>query len=187
MASRTQASTFIIPMLSKSREKNDPFGPNSPTFFQRPSFINCYIGDVNFPEFDNKILLHYSFDNDISYMVFERELELLPTFITDYDYDGSTVYVFDVPEKFKKDFEAFQEGKYSEFSYNYKTKMLDFWEFNYPDNLIHSLLYKTDLIKTYLTKELKVNATEIAAEGEFWYKPIYKKEIFNFMLIEETS
>jgi len=167
----TEASRFVLPMLY-TKDRND-------SYFITPLFVNCYVGDANHPELGNKIFLLYEYKMTVQFVKFERSLELIPEYKTDYDYadERQVMYVFNVPEEHEYDFEKFLEGKYSLFSDSYKEKILKFWGFK-EGSLFHSLLYKTERIIDHW-RSLDTDYTVTAAEGEYWPKPVMLKE--NFM------
>jgi hypothetical protein len=114
----------------------------------------------------------------VQFVQFERSLELISTFNTDYDYadEHQVMYVFDVPEEWTYDFTRFLEGKYSLFSDAYKKQVLKFWGFK-EGSLFHSILYKTDkVLKYWLDQE--IDYTKTAREGEYWPQPVSIKETF---------
>jgi uncharacterized protein Usg len=166
----TEATRFVLPMLYTS-DRND-------SFFITPQFRNCYIGDVNHPEYQNKILLLYAYKMTISFVQFERALELIPEYKTDYDYADEhwVMYVFDVPEDHLGDFQLFLEGRYSEFSPVLKSKILNFWG-QKEGSTFHSVLYKTDEVLRHWERK-EVDYTLTAAKDEYWPKPVMNKEQF---------
>lgn len=167
----TEASRFILPMLYAS-DRND-------SYFITSLFNNCYIGDVNHPELGNKIFLLYDYKMTTQFVKFERSLELISNYKTDYDYadEHQVMYVFDVPEEYDYDFARFLEGKYSLFSDVYKQKILKFWGFK-EGSLFYSLLYKTDKVLKYWGDQ-ETDYTLTATEGEYWPKPVLVQE--NYM------
>jgi len=167
----TEASRFVLPMLYASG-RND-------SFFITPLFNNCYIGDANHQELQNKIFLLYDYKMTIQFVKFERSLELIPEYNTDYDYanEHQVMYVFDVPEEHAEDYQLFLQGKYSEFSELLKSKILKFWGFK-EDSLFYSILYKTEAILRHWVA-LDKDYTLTSAEGEYWPKPVLMQE--NFM------
>jgi hypothetical protein len=147
-----------------SKDRND-------NFFITKNFENCYIGDGNHPEIGRKIFLLYNYQMTIEYVKFERKIELIPTFSTDYDYgdERQVMYVFDVPIEHKNDFNLFLEGKYSEFSEDLKQKILKFWDIKGTDNSLYRELYASSLTedsklqielpKPVLSREIYMNPT----------------------------
>lgn len=166
----TEATRFVLPMLYTSDRRD--------SFFITPQFKNCYIGDVNHPEFKDKIFLLYSYKMTMTFVKFERSLELIPEYIADYDYADEhwVMYVFDVPEEHKEDFGLFLEGRYSEFSEVLKRKILNFWG-QEEGSIFHSILYKTDEVLRHWEKE-EVDYTLTSTEGEFWPRPVLSNEKF---------
>lgn len=186
MQQKTQAFRFVLPMLA-DYTYNDDFSPNNFKFFKRDSLINVYIGDDNEPKYSDKILLYYKYDHSIDYLTFDRKLELLPTYLTKYEYGGSTMYVFDVPDEFKDDFEHFKVGKYSKFSIAYKKQILDFYGLKGKDNYIYSILFKTDLIDDYLKEAHGITKEQIGNKNEYWFKPDIDNEYFDEIIITSQN
>ena len=168
--SLTEASRFVLPMLYAEDRKDSNFITSL--------FKNCYIGDVNHPELQNKIFLLYDYKMTTRFVKFERSLELLSYYNTDYDYadEHQVMYVFDVPKEHEHDYQLFLQGKYSEFSELLKNKILKFWGFK-EGSLFHSLLYRTERILNHW-KDLEIDYTLIASEGEYWPKPVLIKETY---------
>jgi len=173
---KTEATRFILPMLSDKFKKD--------VFFVNKYFLNCYIGDSNKPEYEGKILLHYRYEPSVNYIKFEKQLELIPQHIGDYDYDdiGSVMHVFDVPERWQSEYKHFLEGRYSKFSNEYKALILRFWWLG-VDNILFSLLYRTDKIKKYWEKKEK-NPKDFSAESEYWHRPNMDIEIYTVNKVE---
>lgn len=104
----------------------------------------------------------------VEYVKFERKMELMPTFNTDYDYgdERQVMYVLDIPDEHKDDFLLFIEGKYSELSEILKKKILKFWDMKGVDNIIYNVLYAA-------------SATPVNSEKEeYWPKPVLSREIY---------
>jgi len=179
MAKLNNTTRFVLPMLVEdiSFRKNDIFDAHNPIFFQRPTYINAYLSDINKPNYENKILLKYEYDLLLDFPIFERKLEHLSTYVDDYDDKDGIVYVFNVPDKWKDDYNSFKAGKYSQFSYDYKHQVLDFWNLNSKSVVASLLLNKTEHIRNYLKKK-NIKIEELNNPGELWYKP-GKKEILN--------
>lgn len=168
----TQASRFILPMLYKE-DQND-------FFFITENFNNCFIGDAHHPEIGQGIFILYDYQMTINYVKFERKLELLSEFKTDYDYgdERQTMYVFNIPDAHLKDFSLFLEGRYTKISPSLKSKILKFWDMKSDMNhLIYSVLHGTNYIKSYWSHK-NFDYKLISAPGEYWAKPLLEKEIF---------
>jgi len=80
-------------------------------------FINAYIGDIDEPEHDDKILISY----------------------TDTINDELTYEVYEVPEEFKDDYWKIVSSQYSKISDKYRDYLLDFWEQDATSNLYQIL------------------------------------------------
>jgi len=165
----TDATRYVLPMLG-TKDRND-------NFFITKNFENCFIGDENHPELGKKIFLLYEYLMSADYVKFERKIELIPEFSTDYDYAGErqVMYVFDIPDEHKQDFQYFLKGEYTKFSDELKEKILRFWDMKkVKENIFYGSLYATDYIKEFQ----KDKDTSNFAEGEYWPKPVLTREIY---------
>tara|TARA_R110002051_G_scaffold119638_1_gene192987 strand:- start:739 stop:1506 length:768 start_codon:yes stop_codon:yes gene_type:complete len=114
IATRTKASLFIIPMFPGLKRN----------YFYDNLLLNCFIGT---PEQDDVIALLYRFSGAKSFMEMEGSLKKLKTFESMEDPSNKTVlYVFNVPDKYKDDYDHFIAGRYSKFSDSYKRRILEF-------------------------------------------------------------
>jgi len=165
-----ESARFILPMLG-SKDRKD-------SFFIIPEFHGCYIADSHKPELQNKIILVYDYKMSLSFIKFERALELHPYYEKDYDYaeEQQVAFVFEVPEEYQNDYELFKEGQYSQFSDEYKQQILDFWGLKGTNNIFYGLLNVTDYIKDYWGADEEAKKT--FAEFEFWPKPVILNETF---------
>jgi len=143
-----------------SKDRND-------NFFITKNFENCYIGDGNHPEIGRKIFLLYNYQMSVEYVKFERKMELMPAFSTDYDYgdERQVMYVLDVPEEHKSDFQLFINGEYTKFSDNLKLKILKFWDIKGTENSLYNVLYAGAVPKD-------------SSPDEYWPKPVLSREIY---------
>lgn len=171
---KTEATRFLLPMLGDKYHRDN--------FFVNAHFMNAYIGDSNKPEYDNHILLRYNYLPTNFYLKFDKELIVQKGVIGEYDYgDNRTVmYVFKVPGEFQEDYNKFLDGKYSEFSTNYKLRILKFWSLDYwgRDNLLASILFRSDLIKKWWD-DRGINKNSSCTENEYWYKPLLSTEVYH--------
>ena len=133
----TQATKFVLPMLY-TKDRNDEF-------FITKQFENCYIGDTNREELGQGIFLLYKYKTESSFIKFERSLELIPEYSIDYDYSDhrQVMFVFDIPEEQKENFEKFKRGEYHLFSDEFKKQVLSFWGIKGSDNAFYELLNPT--------------------------------------------
>lgn len=133
----TQATKFVLPMLY-TKDRNDEF-------FITKQFKNCYIGDNNREELGQGIFLLYKYKTDVSFIKFERSLELIPEYNTDYDYsaENEVMFVYDIPEDQKENFELYKKGEYHLFSDDFKKQILSFWGIEGTNNPFYEILYPT--------------------------------------------
>lgn len=111
----TQAVFFILPMLGKHPD-------------EYPRFRDCFISDEEHPEYDDYIHVYTRVGGDNRNKGFgEEEIYKIPEFVTTFDdsFDSTfATYVFRVPDRWKKDFELFKQGKIAEFSKEYQNEIL---------------------------------------------------------------
>lgn len=164
----TEATRFVLPMLySKDRNAN---------FFITKNFENCYIGNGLHPELGYKIYLVYNYQMTVEYVKFERKIELMSEFITDFDYSSErqVIYVFGIPEQFNADFQYFLNGEYSKFSEELKENIVTFWDIKDKTSIFYGTIYANDTIKE---KALDLD-NDNYAPGEYWPKPVLSREIY---------
>lgn len=145
------------------------------SFFINKNFINCYIADESRPDLGNKVFLLYHYQLSVEFLKFERKIELMSDFNTDYDYadDRVVMYVLDVPKEHSDDFKHFLKGEYSKFSNELKANILKFWDAEgKEDSPLYPILYATDG-----NGDLKFDLTD-CADGERWPRPVLTREIY---------
>lgn len=115
---------FIIPMIGVPRFN---------------SLINCYLGDnTKHPELNFKgIFLHTS--------AVESALVSNPYYYLSYELDdGTYMFVFKIPTHYEKDYLLFCEGKYSQFSDDYKARLCSMQTVSPLINSdVYQIIYKT--------------------------------------------
>lgn len=130
------------------------------------NLLGCYIGDTTKPQYDNHILLRYKFEGNLAseYLKFEKEIQNYPLLKDFYDVEGdnkenSVMFVFNVPEEYKQDYQYFIESKYSKISEPTKQKIIKYHGTGNENNkkLLEGILYKTKEYKKIL--EDKIGAT----------------------------
>lgn len=131
----TKATKFVLPMLYSKDRKDE--------FFITKFFENCYIGDKNHEELGQGIFLLYNYTMDVSFIKFERSLELVPEYNTDYDYsdENQVMFVYNIPEVHQENFQHFKDGNFHLFSDDYKQQILKFWGIEKGDNPFSNILY----------------------------------------------
>jgi hypothetical protein len=94
----SQATFWILPMLDRHPD-------------EYPRFRDCFLADEEHPEYDNHIFVYTRTGggNRESYEDENDDMTMMETYVTDYDDDFDCTYatwVFRVPEKWKKDYDA---------------------------------------------------------------------------------
>lgn len=121
---KNKASFLVLPML----------GFNKDFFGWSNNLVNCYIKDLNYPEFDNHIVLMYEYpellkERDIQNIVKqEANLNEVNKHLV-HRYEPSvnkSVFIYDVPKQYQSDYDWFRYGKYSKMSPKFKEQVLDF-------------------------------------------------------------
>jgi hypothetical protein len=122
---KNKASFLVLPML----------GPDQDYFDWSGLFINCYVQDANYPEYNNHIVLLYKYPEVLSanniQQILRMEEKLFRNLDSDmvFRYEPDTehsVFIFEVPKKYQEDYDWFMYGKYSKMSPGYKNKILSF-------------------------------------------------------------
>lgn len=111
-----QSVFFILPMLGKHPD-------------EYPRFRDCFVGDSEHPEHDGKIIVYTRTGggNRESYAEENEAIRQMDGFIEDYDdsFDYTFAnWVFDVPERWRKDFDAIMNGKWGSISEEYINEMI---------------------------------------------------------------
>src|SRR6056297_1128928 len=110
---RNKTFTYLLPMLGDNLNH----------------FKNCscvYLCDVDRPEIKNKLLLLYRLNKDWSNEI-DEWLKQHSQYNQSYKVkDDYWMYVFDLPENYRKNYFLFKEGKYSLFDDEYKRHIVSF-------------------------------------------------------------
>ena len=131
---KTNTTKFILPMIVKDGIKFNKI-------FEK-GFVDSYIGDLNKPEYDDKILIirnepyvdleHYSEDIYIS--------TCIDVYLINNDNTVEHTYVHEIPFERMDDYGKFLQNKVYEFSEEYKQRLLSFWNIN-KDSIYYCILY----------------------------------------------
>jgi len=146
---------FIMPMIGISSNYRN--------------LINCYLGDSTYPKYNySKILVELKFkDNNIL-----KNIYLEDSYETK---QNTCIYVFKVPEEFEKDYYLFLQGKYSQFSDKYKSKILNQVQIKPIQNsYVYKILYKTADLKAELEERI---GQELPTDAEICSIADWNKEI----------
>ena len=163
VAPRTKSSVFIMPMLSGSKE----------LYFYNTLFLNCFIATEDHP---NSIILLYRFSGSALFLKFEQALKKFTTFKDMIDPSPHHVmFVFDIPTKYKDDYNKFILGKYSHFSPELKDAIFKFHKTDMHSSL-GQILYKSEKRRLRLSQNLGM---EIPPDMELFDIPDAEDEIYN--------
>tara|TARA_R100001510_G_scaffold15057_1_gene12362 strand:+ start:1019 stop:1756 length:738 start_codon:yes stop_codon:yes gene_type:complete len=163
IASRTKSSVFIMPMLSGSKD----------LYFYNTLFLNCFIATEDYP---NSIILLYRFSGSALFLKFEQALKKFTTFKDMIDPSPHHVmFVFDIPSKYKDDYNKFILGKYSHFSPELKDAIFKFHKTDMHSSL-GQILYKSEKRRLRLSQNLGM---EIPTDMELFDIPDPEDEIYN--------
>lgn len=94
---------FVLPVL----------GVNINSFTH---LVNVYIGDYTHPEYVDCLFVLYNKQED--------RLKSIDNYKDSYEIDGKYMYVYEIPDKYLEDVKKFINGDYSQFSPEYKTKIV---------------------------------------------------------------
>jgi hypothetical protein len=172
---RYKTYTYLLPML----------GDNASNF---KNVSAVFIGDDHKPSIKNKLLI-------LTRMNKSWSEELHDWYINHTSFEGFyavneeyNIYVFNVPDEYKKNYFLFLEGKYSLFDEEYKTKILNFHlsarsvhHDNSDIEVLKQVLYKDEKLYLAMEKKLDVTIPRTQEIGSIYNK---EKEFFNNKLFE---
>jgi hypothetical protein len=111
---KTITSIFMIPTLKIPKDK-----------LKENGFINGYVKDGGRDiQYENSVYVLFKPENLDKFREFlDKEYERTKTVIEDYDYeDGYVVVVYQLNDKYKKDFNLIKQGKYSKTSKSFQSE-----------------------------------------------------------------
>lgn len=120
-------------------------------------------------------ILHKFNYKDLNFPIYERKLLDNPLFIKSIDKGENVIYIFKFPEKYLKEYMLFKKSIYSEFSETAKSVILAFWLRIYRGRPViykviaemRQVLYKNDILRQQLEKDLKVKISPMQELGEY--------------------
>tara|TARA_R100001198_G_C5226101_1_gene206675 strand:+ start:68 stop:778 length:711 start_codon:yes stop_codon:yes gene_type:complete len=158
----TKSSMFVMPMMTGNRR----------LYMFDTLFVNCFIG---IKDYENKIVLLYRFSGDTVFLRFEQALQKFPGFVDTFDPSPHFVaFVFNVPDKHLDNYVHFLNGRYSEFSPEYKEAVLDFHGFT-VDGELGQIMFKSASRRQRMENQLEVAIDE---DAELYSIPD-ETEVFN--------
>jgi hypothetical protein len=193
---------YVVPQsfFDKTRTKTSHFMLN--TLFTNGSltntefFVNAFIGDHGFSNrFVRPLFLLFKITpNDSKWNTIAPRLRAKNEYLMEYfvgvqDKKHLVMMVFQVPDRFSKEYVHFKNGKYSQFSIEYK-KLFNRYTNNERaqpvESIIWKVLYKTaDLRKdmeAFFTVDPKdTHPVKFDPEDELWGIPEDKWEIYRYL------
>lgn len=171
----TKASRWIMPML-----RTDNQTQTSMRF--RNNFVNCYVGTES-EGYMNNIYLVYRFSGSVEFIKFEKELKNHIKFYKSIDLDHQhTMYIFDMNEEDKLNFNRFKRGEYSKFTSKYKKQILNFTinpvDTNISkieDTITYGVLYKTETQKKRIEDLI---GQKLDPSLEYYSIPVEDEELY---------
>lgn len=152
---------YALPLINISRDKLD-----------RKEFLGSFIGDVDRPDLENKILLWYRFNGSKEFIKFEDWLTSHSNCLGHYEPNKkSTIYIFEPVEAYKEDLKLFQDSKYSRISEAAKKTILknvlvnNDTDQNNKDYL-RAVLYRHGDLRKMMEDTIGVSIDEEAELGE---------------------
>jgi len=147
---------FILPMLGLMYHN------------LRGTILNSYIGDrVNRPDLDNYHVFILAREED-------RRLHHIKEYVEHYKHDLGIMYVYRIPEEFEEDYLKFILGKYSEFSAEYKQKIIKLLPAPYQMNTVFKVIMKTEEAR----KIIEEKVGQSIGDQEVFSIPNMNEEIF---------
>ena len=148
VANRTKSSLLLMPMFNGDKR----------LYMYDKLLLNCFLGD----NLDTLVLV-YRFSGESTFLRFESALKSFKNFIRVEDPNEYCVkFEFSVPNRLKKDFDDFIEGKYSEMSTDYKMQVLKFHKLDIQSQ-VAAILFRAESRRLALQKKLNV---DIAVDAE---------------------
>lgn len=128
---RTISTRFLLPMLAEKNEKFSDFG-QAMYWNSYGRFINAFMAMKDKPYLDSHIFLMFRIDefDDTYYknlFFLTKNKYFYSKFIYIDDEDTYYIFVFTIPNKYKKDYNCIKEGRYSQCSLELKQQVLSFW------------------------------------------------------------
>ena len=179
---KTITSIFMVPTLKINR---DDFSDNN--------FLNAYLEDVRRDiQYENAVYLLFKPTNFDKFREFlDKEYERTKDIIDDYDYEeGFVVLVYQLNEKWKKDFDIIKQGRYSETSEDFQkvfTKVIKVVNNGLRRDEIslqYRIFNKSEELRKYWEDKLDVSFTD---DMELWRTFIYQDEILDLDKIKQKE
>lgn len=160
---RNRSTFCLMPMLGIDR---------SYMYWDEYYYLNCYVAIDEFPEDKNKLYLLFNFDKQTeAYLAVRDKLSKSEYFAREFCHTSKSadyiIFVFNIPDKYKREVTRYKEGKYSTFSREYKNLIFKVHKVTDKKELYH-IIMKTDKRRLRLSNELNHDIDE---DTELWEKP----------------
>lgn len=122
---KNKSCFFVLPLLGQ------------PSYWYY-GLINCYLKDkINKPRLKDKLFINLrNYDNKVLNIVYFNQFYQLE--------DKTYMYVFDIPDEYKEDYNKFKEGQYSHMSGNAKNLICKLSGIKpVMESVVYKVLYKT--------------------------------------------
>lgn len=166
-----QTVKFILPLITNL----------SPQTLFRKEFLGAFIGDVDRPQWDGKVLLAYEFPANAEAVKFDRKIYNLDNYLSSYDYGDNkiVVYVLDIPNEVANSVAEAYEGYYSKMDITDKLKVSKFWVDLTDSPIVNSIFDEDHTIINTMWANLGKDRNKLCQKGEYWFKPKVEEELFN--------
>lgn len=190
--------TYIVPesVFDRKRTKTSHFLLN--TIFPNNSlmgteyFVNAFLDDTEFKhDLIRPIFILFKIGNKDGWTPLAKRLRAKNEYLMEYIcgvQDGKTLLmmIFQIPEKFTREYLLFRAGKYSKFGDDYKklfARMIANERAQPTESTIWRVLHKSDELKKELERFFTVHenrAYKFGPEDELWGIPEPKYEIYRY-------
>lgn len=159
---RNKSTFCVMPMLDIKRDD----------LYWDFYYLNCYVAIEEYPEDKDKFYLLFDFNKETQAYLTTRDLiSKCDNYAREFCHTSKTkdyiIFVFNVPEKYKREVTLFKEGRYSEFNREYKNLIFKVHKVTDKKELWH-IIMKSDNRRKRLSEELN---HEIDKDTELWEKP----------------
>lgn len=140
---------------------------------------NFYYQDAKRPDLKEHLFLLLNSEDSDEYRALEAELEFHTYFCTKYDPTSTQVmFVFSIPDNFKKDYALFKLGKYSQFSDDLKDMILNLEQ----SGKNYDILYRTESRRKKWERRCSNpgSVISISPEAELLDPPYPDREIYRY-------
>ena len=153
LLNKTHTTKFVLPMIFDNNVKYDKI--------LTEGFKNAYIADVDNPDSDSSIVLLHN-NPMIPKLVLEQPKQSYESTPIEEDSMIYTIEVYGVPEEWAEDYYQFMSGSYTNFSEEYKQRLLHFWDKD-EDSELYKILHRilpNNHVELTLEKDIDFDALD---------------------------